>query len=499
MLKLKRIPVFHATYPLIYIHENCADIPAHGLKSNIKVQLHGALRPFYGTAVVTSSEQIVRPDEIGVSQPAFSDLNMPEGSLLSLMPAPAPASLDSIRRKISGDILTHKEQENIIEDIASNAYSDLEIAGFLVANASFYSPQEVLSLTQALLETFQPFPLENKDDIIVDSYSVGGLLGNRTDPSVLAIILAAGMMMPKFSNYAVTSYSSTVDVMSTFCAVDLSEKDIRRVIDANKGCLVSSANFRFSAANNRLIGVERGLGINTFPQIVSSTLAARKALGVTHVLVDIPVGPFCKVKTMTEALHLKKLFEYVADSLGMVLNIALTDGTEPVGNGIGPVLEARDVMNVLRCSADAPEDLREKSLFIAGRILEFNPAVKGGEGYRQAQHLLGTGKALEAFTKIIFDQGKVSAEALAPLCREVLAPKDGIVGGFDAAHLQKIALATGAPRDKGCGLDLIAKSGEEVQTGDLLYRIYAQNPNSFAFANGLAEGDSGVSILPPSA
>ncbi len=496
MLKLKKIPVFHAVYPLIYIHENCPDMQVRGLKSNIKVQLHGALQPFYGTLVVTSSDKIVQPDEIGVSQPSFADLNMPEGSLLSLFPAPCPSSVDSIRRKMAGDILTYKEQENIVADIATNAYSDLEIAGFLVANASFYSPQEVLSLTMALLQTFRSFPLKKKEELIVDSYSVGGLLGNRTDPIVLAIILAAGMMMPKFSNYAVTSYSSTVDVMSTFCAVDLSEDEIRRVIDANNGCLVSSANFRFSVANNRLIGVERGLGINTFPQIVSSTLAARKALGVTHVLVDIPVGPFCKVKTMPEALHLKKLFEYVADSLGLVLNIALTDGTEPVGNGIGPVLEARDVMNVLRCSPEAPEDLKEKSLFIAGRILEFNAAVKGGEGYHRAMDLLTTGKALEAFTKIIFDQGKVSAEALSPLCRDILAPKDGIVGGFNAAHLHKIALATGAPRDKGSGLDLLVKSGEEVQAGDILYRIYAQNSNSFAFANGLAEGDIGVTILP---
>ena len=56
----------------------------------------------------------------------------------------------------------------------------------------------------------------------------------------------------------------------------------------------------------------------------------------------------------------------------------ITDGRQPIGRGIGPVLEARDVMQVLQSDPHAPSDLRQKALRLAGRVLEFDPDVRGG-------------------------------------------------------------------------------------------------------------------------
>jgi hypothetical protein len=103
---------------------------------------------------------------------------------------------------------------------------------------------------------------------------------------------------------------------------------------------------------------------------------------------------------MPEAQRLKKLFEYVAARLGLQLDAVITDGRQPIGRGIGPVLEARDVMSVLNNDPDAPHDLRQKALRLAGRVIEFDPDVRGGDGYRIARDILESGRALVlAFNK----------------------------------------------------------------------------------------------------
>ncbi|MGA7980912.1 MAG: thymidine phosphorylase, partial [Chromatiaceae bacterium] len=92
---------------------------------------------------------------------------------------------------------------------------------------------------------------------------------------------------------------------------------------------------------------ERPLPLDSPGQLVASILAKKVAAGSTHLLVDIPMGPTAKVRHQGDALRLRKLFEFVGDSLGMHLEVLLTDGSQPIGRGIGPVLETRDVLQVL--------------------------------------------------------------------------------------------------------------------------------------------------------
>jgi thymidine phosphorylase len=66
---------------------------------------------------------------------------------------------------------------------------------------------------------------------------------------------------------------------------------------------------------------------------------------------------------------------------------------QPIGRGIGPVLEARDVMQVLDNDPQAPADLRQRALQLAGQIIEFDPEVRGGHGYNIAREILESGHA----------------------------------------------------------------------------------------------------------
>jgi len=222
--------------------------------------------------------------------------------------------------------------------------------------------------------------------------------------------------------------------------------------------------------------------------MVASILSKKLAAGSTHLLLDIPVGPTAKIRHMNQALQARKLFEYIGDRLGIHLEVIITDGSQPVGRGIGPALEARDVMQVLRNDSDAPQDLRQKALRLAGRVLEFDPDVRGGYGYGIARDILDSGRALAKMESLIKAQGAHAMDfEPAPLIAEMCAERDGVVTVIDNYQIGKIARLAGAPMDKRAGIDLLKKLGEPVRQGALSHPRAIQRRLQFRPAHGRAE------------
>ena len=193
-------------------------------------------------------------------------------------------------------------------------------------------------------------------------------------------------------------------------------------------------------------------------------------------------------------MRIRKLVEYVGDMLSIEIDAVITDGSEPIGNGIGAVLEARDVMRILRNKEEAPQDLLEKSLFLAGRILEFDPKLRGGQGYHVAKEILSSGRALETMNRIIYAQGKAPQAQIGHLTRDIVSSRAGVVESIDNHQINKIGVLAGASQYPGAGLDLLKKVGDFVEPGETLYRIHSVSASDFAFANSYADGDSGYEI-----
>jgi thymidine phosphorylase len=262
---------------------------------------------------------------------------------------------------------------------------------------------------------------------------------------------------------------------------------MRALVEREKGCLVWGGHVNLSPADDILISVERPLGIDTREQMVASILSKKIAAGSTHLVIDLPLGPTAKIRTRDDAIRLRKLFEYVGGAIGLTLDVVVTDGSQPVGRGIGPVLEARDVMQVLKNDPHAPPDLREKSLLLAGRILDF----------ARAREILESGHALAAMERIIDGQGRVmQPPKVGALTREIVAPRDGRLAAIDCFRIGRIARLAGAPMDKGAGIDLLRKVGDSVKAGEPVYRIHSGVPADFRFATGMAGEDPGITVEP---
>jgi thymidine phosphorylase len=286
--------------------------------------------------------------------------------------------------------------------------------------------------------------------------------------------------------------------MACLADVELPFERMEAIVREHRGCLAWGGRAALSPADDVLISVSRPLAIDSPGQMVASILSKKIAAGSTHLVLDIPLGPTAKVRHMDDAQRLKKLFEYVAGHMRLQLDAVITDGRQPVGRGVGPALEARDVMQVLHGDPDAPSDLRVKALRLAGRVLEFDPDLRGGDGFNVARDILDSGRALAKMNDLIDAQGRRAfdrhAPPVAPLVYEVTAPSDGTVIGIDNERIARIARLAGAPKARGAGIDLARKLGEPVRAGEPLYRIYAASHSELQFACDVAARATGYAI-----
>ncbi len=492
-LKLKRIAIDTYKDNVALLSRSCTPYHAEAFQALKKIQIANESKQLYATLMITDEDTLVGADELGLSEQAFDHFGLPEGTHVTISQAPPPTSIHAVRAKMQGHALTPEHIDSIIHDIVSRRYSEMEIAAFLVAAASSLSADEVLHLTKAMADAGNRLTWESP--LVVDKHCIGGIPGNRTSMIVVPIVAAHGLAIPKTSSRAITSPAGTADTMEVLARVDLSIEHIQSMVDAHHGCLAWGGHVNLSPADDMMIAIERPLGIDTREQMVASILSKKVSAGSTHLLIDIPVGPTAKIRSQEDAVRLKKLFEFVADRIGLFVQPIFTDGTQPIGRGIGPVLEARDVIQVLRNDPDAPQDLREKSLLLAGHIIDFDPALRGGQGHTRAEELLTSGQALEKMEQMIDAQGRQEEEqALGHLVLKVPAPKKGVVTAIDNYRLSRIASLAGAPMDKGAGIDLLKKVGDSVRFNEPLYHIYACNEADFGFAATLAGEDTGYTL-----
>jgi thymidine phosphorylase len=127
--------------------------------------------------------------------------------------------------------------------------------------------------------------------------------------------------------------------------------------------------------------------------------------------------------------------------------------------------------------------------------LEFDPDVRGGDGFNLARDILDSGRALTKMKAIINAQGG-SKTVYNPgdLQYKVLAPKSGVVVAIDNLQMAHIARSAGAPLDKGAGVDLHKKTGETVKKHEPLYTVFADFPADFNFARLLIDKNTGYTI-----
>lgn len=479
-LSLKKLGIDTYKEAVLYIRKDCHICLSEGFEAQTRVHVSKGTYSITATLNIIDSD-ILEKNQASLSEYAWKKLHAKEGEEIIISHAKPLLSFSSVRSKIYGNALSSNQIQEIVQDIIEGNYSDIHLTAFLTACANNnMSLEETTSLTKSMVESGAI--LSWSSPMVVDKHCVGGLPGNRTTPIIVPIVASFGLTIPKTSSRAITSPAGTADTMEVLAPVNLSLSAIRKVVEKENGCIAWGGSITLSPADDIIICVERALDIDSEAQLVASVLSKKIAAGSTHVLIDMPIGPTAKVRSQIAAESLKTYLEQVGRTLGLEVKVLFSDGTQPIGRGIGPSLEARDVLEVLQCKKHAPQDLRKHALRIAGSILEFSPSVKKGEGLRIATNILNSGEAWLKFQRICEAQGGMRPLFQAQYTHTIQAKQAGIITGIDNRRISLVAKLAGAPHDPLAGVDLHTPIGTYVKKHQPLFTIHANTSGGLKYA-----------------
>ncbi len=503
-LRSKKIDESTGDTQVIVLHENTAR--EYGINTGDIVLL--AWRDIEMYVTVDVSNTIVETDEVGLYEEVWRKQGLPAGEMVSIVEQPRPESIEYIKKKLLGKKLTEHELEVIMHDVAKRKIREVEVAYFM---ATFFNPgfdeDETLWTAKAMAKTGEMLDFRNiKDgnDIVADKQSIGGVAAKGVTPILVPILASAGLIVPNTSTRAITTPAGTSDILEVVMPVSQKVDDLYSIIKQTGACMVWGGSMELAPADDVLIHVERGLHIQSYQKLLVSIVAKKIAMGVTHIVIDIPYGQGTKVENPDDVELLADSFVKLFEQVGIHCETYPRHVTAPDGRGIGPNLEMRDILRIFEQHPDRPNSLETLICDMAGQVLEMTgKAERGvkhhvknlgmrvtgasaadGNGASMAREILHSGEAAKKFWEIARAQGgsgpiKSEDIKLGEYTHEVVA-EPGMSGKIDVIsnrEIVKVARALGTPFIKEAGIYLEKVRGDQVREGDVLMTLYATSPD----------------------
>jgi putative thymidine phosphorylase len=419
--------------------------------------------------------KLIKKNEIAVSSEIKKILNLKQGQKVDVNLAEPPESLNFIKKKLNNKILSKREIRELIDDIVNNSLSEAEVALFVSSMYKYgMNIKETIYLIESILKTGNILKLKEK--LVADKHSIGGVAG-RTTPIIVAICTSAGLIMPKNSSRAITSPCGTADAMETVAKVDFKINEIKKIIHKTNGCIVWGGSLGMVPADSKIINVEKMLHLDPEAQLLASIMSKKLAAGSNYIIIHIPYGKSAKVNRK-KAIRLKKKFYKLGKYFNKKIKCVLTKSKGPLGNGIGPSLEMIDVVNILDPNKKGPSLLEERSLVLAGELLELTGKAEKNKGKKLAEDLLFSGKAFKKFKEIVKAQkGNTNFKniKLGKFKKDIYSNKTGKISEIDNKKINSLAIIAGCPTDKNAGVYLHSLMKDKIKRNEKLITIYSES------------------------
>ncbi|KXS40745.1 MAG: thymidine phosphorylase [Methanolobus sp. T82-4] len=429
------------------------------------------------TAIVDFTEDMISPGMVGLYHEVQEQLQREWTETVEVEPAERPKSSRIIRKVMDGFKLERDEINELVKDIVEENLNDIEIAAFLTATyIKDMSEDETEWLTRAMIDTGEK--IEFSTSPIMDKHSIGGVPGNKITLLIVPTVAANGLLIPKTSSRAITGAGGTADLMEILAPVEFSASQIKEMTEKVGGVIVWGGATNIAPADDKLIKIEYPLSIDPHCQLLASIMAKKGAVGAQKVVMDIPMGAGTKILDAKTGRKLARDLISLGERLGMDVDCALTYGASPVGRTVGPALEVIEALKVLE-TMEGPNSLIEKSVALAGMLLEMGGVAARGQGRDLAYETLKNGKALAKMKEIIEIQGgnpDVTHEDIkvGEFKADITAPANGYIIEFYNKRIVQTARYAGAPNDKGAGVLIHKKRGEVVEKGQPVLTVYAE-------------------------
>ncbi|MDO8427961.1 MAG: thymidine phosphorylase, partial [Candidatus Diapherotrites archaeon] len=259
-------------------------------------------------SVVDITVDWLKENEIGLFEDIVDTLGIDHKPvILEVKALSRPESVNLIKKKMAGKVLTAEELQQIVSDLGENKLSEIEASAFMTAvYIHGFNLDEIVAMTQALVGKNKRLQFKNKK-WTVDKHSIGGINGRATLLTV-AILASAGLQMPKTSSRSITSAAGTADAMEVLANVSLSLKEMQKVVLKTGGCIVWGGSLDLAPVDDKIIKIEHPLALDPEGQVVASVMAKKYGAGAKYLVIDIPVGPSMKISTKEKGERMAKTF-----------------------------------------------------------------------------------------------------------------------------------------------------------------------------------------------
>ncbi len=487
-----------AVDPIVMISHQTASKLRFRHTAIVTVKSEVSEKSFSATPIVT--EGIIEDNVVGISVEDAKWLNVKEGDIVLIANRRTPSSLELIKQKMTGRPWTKAEVHSIVNDISKRTYISLEISSFVMTSAfQGFSEEEMTAFAKSMAEQGTQFDFQEKT---FDKHSIGGVPGNKVSLIIVPIVASAGLLIPKTSSRAITSPSGTADSMEVLANIDFSPEEVSEIAPQVRGMIVHNEPLKLSPMDGIVAKVKKFLDIDPRDQMLSAIISTKIAMGIKNLVIDIPTGKYTKMQTPEDAVNFGHRLVGLCHNVGINVEAAMTFGDIPIGNNVGPALEAKEALQILEGSVK--NTAFAKSIELAGTLLEMGGVVAPNKGALMARELINSGKALQKFKEIIEAQGgdpKVTSDSVpvGEYTHTICATQDGYVRSISNRGVKLICSAAGTPSSKESGLVLHTRIGAFVKEGDPLFTIYSNSESKLSAAiqvanNYMAVKTSGMII-----
>ena len=399
-----------------------------------------------------------------------------------------------IERKRNGEELSDLEIEELVLGYTRGDVPDYQMAAWCMAvYFKGLTGRETHALTDAMIRSGETLDLGAAlGRRVVDKHSTGGV-GDKTSLAVGPIVAACGVPFGKMSGRGLGHTGGTLDKLESIPGyrVELTIEEFVAQV-RNVGLAIIGQTGDLVPADKKLYALRDVTAtVDIVPLIASSIMSKKLAAGADAIVLDVKVGDGAFMKTIDDARVLAEQMVDLGQRAGREVVCLLTDMDQPLGYAVGNALEIREAVETV--AGDGPPDFTELVLDACARLLALSDlGIDVDEGRRRAQGAVADGSAFEAYERWIRAQGgdpDLSVLPTAPIVREVLAPRDGVVTRLGALAVGIAALELGAGRrtkedsiDHAVGIVCRKKRGDTVSTGDVLAEVHAQDQESASAA-----------------
>jgi len=403
------------------------------------------------------------------------------------MPGPFVMT-ELIGRKRDGGELREDEIAWLLVAYLAGEVDDAQMAALLMAGViQGFSVPEAVALTEAFVASGDRVDLGGLRGPTVDKHSTGGV-GDATTFVVAPLLAALGCQVAKLSGRGLGHTGGTLDKLESIpgFTVDLAADRFRDQVD-DIGVAVAAATGDIVPADKRLYALRDVTGTVASPALIASSVMSKKlAGGADHVLLDVKVGDGAFMPDDEQGIALAELCVSIGNAAGRRTGALVTDMSQPLGDSIGNALEVALAIETLRGEREGR--FRRLCVELAAAALELT-GVAVDEATERAREALDDGRALERFRSLVQAQGgdpsvvddPWSVLPRAPVVRD-WNPGSGVIARIGCRRLGELAGQLGAGRrrqgdaiDPAVGLEVFARVGDEVATGDPVVRIHARS------------------------